>query len=140
MKDQLLALPQDEDVWIAGAQPLVIPAKAGKKEQAVWLLVIQSRTQHFVLGHKVSADQPGPQALLSALIDAMVEPAEGTPRRPAAVEEGPNLVWGPVVSMLEQIGVAVRPAGPLHDLNTIFQYLSIQMTGRKLPDLPVEPG
>jgi hypothetical protein len=140
MKEQLLALPQDEDVWIAGAQPLTIPAKPGKKEQAVWLLVIQSRTQHFVLGHHVSADQPGPQALLSALIDAMVEPTQGTPRRPAALEEGPNLTWGPVVPMLEQIGVAVRPAGPLYDLNTVFQYLSLQMTGRKLPDLPTEPG
>jgi hypothetical protein len=139
MKEQLLALPQDEDVWIAGAQLLRIPAKPGKGEQAVWLLVIQSRTQHLVLGTHTGGDPPDAQALLSALVEAMLEPKEGSARRPAAVEKGPNLSWGPVAPMLEQIGIAVHPAGPLHDLNTVFQYLSIQMTGRKLPDLPLEP-
>ncbi len=139
MKDQLLALPQDEDVWIAGAHILSMPARAGKPEQDVWLLVIQSRTQHVVLGTSASSDQPDAQGLLSALVEAMLEPKEGTPRRPAAVEQGPNLSWRPVVPMLEQIGIEVRPAGPLYDLNTVFQYLSIQMTGRKLPDLPIEP-
>jgi hypothetical protein len=138
MKDQLLALPQDQDVWTAGAQPLTIPAKAGKGEQAVWLLVIQSRTQHFVLGTNVSTDPPGPQALLSALIEAMLEPKQDSAHRPAAVEQGPNLSWGQVVPMLEQIGIEVRPAGALYDLNTVFQYLSVQLTGRKLPDLPLE--
>ncbi len=137
MKDRLLALPQDEDVWIAAAQLLRIPAKAGKGEQAVWLLVIQSRAHHFVLGTHVHGEQPGPQALLSALVEAMLEPRQGAARRPAAIEEGPNLSWDPVVPMLEQIGIAVRPAGSLDDLNTVFQYLSIQMSGRKLPDLPI---
>jgi hypothetical protein len=140
MKDQLLALPQDQDVWIAGAQRLMVPAKPGKEERALWLIVIQSRTHHFVLGTHVSDDQPNPQALLSALIDAMVEPKEGPAHRPAALERGPNLSWGPVVPMLEQIGIEVRPAGSLYDLNAVFQYLSIQMAGRKLPDLPIEPA
>jgi hypothetical protein len=139
MKEQLLALPQDQDNWIAGAQLLTVPAKPGKPEQTVWLLVVQSRTEHFVIGNHVSSEPPDAQALLSALIDAMLEPKEGKPRRPASVEKGPNLTWGPVVPMLEQIGIVVCPAGTLQDLNAVFQYLSIQMTGRKLPGLPIGP-
>src|SRR5262249_1875746 len=140
MKEELLALPQDEDVWIAGAQLLNIPAKPGGEEQPVWLLVVQSRTRHFVLGMHTGRSKPDPQQLLSSLVDTMFEPKEGAARRPAAVERGPNLTWDPVVPMLEQIGISVRPAGTLFDLNTVFQHLSIQMSGRMLPDLPIGPG
>src|SRR5262245_36454064 len=138
MKDQLLALPQDDDVWIAGAQLLTVPGEAGE-EQAVWLLVIQSRSQHVVVGTEACEEEPDPQTLLTALINAMVEPEDGPPRRPTAVETGPNLTWDPVAPMLEGIGVAVRPAGTLYDLNTVFQYLAMQMTGKPIPDLPIEP-
>ena len=138
MKDELLALPQVEDVWIAGAQRLTGMAKSDGKKQAMWLLVIQSRSQHFVLGAHTGAKKPSPQELLSTLVESMFEPKEGMARRPVAVENGPNLSWDGVVPMLEQIGIEVRPAGPLFDLNTVFQHLSIQMTGRKLPDLPIE--
>jgi hypothetical protein len=106
----------------------------------VWLLLVQSRTQYVVLGTYTGTSPPDPQQLLWTLIDAMTQPKVGTARRPAAIEMGPNLTWPPVVPMLEQIGVAVRPAGTLFDLNTMFQHLSIQMSGRMLPDLPIGPG
>jgi hypothetical protein len=139
MKDELLALPQVEDVWVAGAQLLTIPTTPGGKEQPVWLLVVQSRTEHYVLGMHTGTSKPAPQELLSTLVEAMFEPKEGTARRPAAVERGPNLSWDPVVPMLEQIGIAVRPAGTLFELNTVFQHLSMKLSGRVLPDLPIEP-
>ena len=140
MKDELLALPQDEDVWIAGAQPMTIRATPEGEEQAVWLLLVQSRTRYVVLGMHTGPARPGPQELLWTLVDAMAKPKVGAARRPAAVEMGPNLSWDPVVPMLEQIGVAARPAGTLFDLNTMFQHLSVQMSGRMLPDLPIGPG
>jgi len=140
MKDELLALPQDADVWIAGAQPMTVRAAPGGEEQSVWLLLVQSRTQYVALGMHTGSGKPGPQELLWTLVDAMTQPKVGAPRRPAAVEMGPNLSGDSVVPMLEQIGVSVRPAGPLFDLNTLFQHLSIQLSGRMLPDLPIGPG
>jgi hypothetical protein len=139
MKDELLALPQDEDVWVAGAQLLTVPVRPGGEEQAVWLLLVQSRTQYVVVGMHTNTAQPSPQDLLTTLVNTMFEPKVGASRRPAAVERGPNLTWDPVVPMLEQIGIAVRPAGSLFDLNTAFQHLSIQMSGRMLPNLPIGP-
>lgn len=139
MKDELLALPQDDDVWIAGAQPMTIRAASDGVEHDVWLLLVQSRTQYVVLASSVSKTQPEPQELLWTLVDAMKEPKDGTPRRPVAIETGPNLTWSPIVPMLDQLEVEVRAAGTLYDLNTMFQHLSIQMSGRLLPNLPIGP-
>ena len=139
MKDELLALPQDDDVWIAGAQLMTILAESDGKEHAVWLLLVQSRTQYVAVGMDTGTAQPDAQKLLWTLVDAMTQPKVGAARRPAAVEMGPNLSWSPVVPMLEQVGVVVRPAGTLFDLNTAFQHLSIQFCGRMLPGLPIRP-
>lgn len=139
MKDELLALPQDEDVWIAGAQPMTIRADSDGQEHAVWLLLVESRTEYVILAMHIGKAQPDPQQLLWTLVDAMTVPKGGEARRPAAVEMGPNLTWEPVSPMLEQLGVAVRPAGTLHDLNLMFQHLSVRMSGRMLPDLPYQP-
>src|SRR5262245_14236281 len=139
MKDELLALTQTDDVWIAGAHPLPMKTKFGNQERQVWLLLVQSRTRHFVLGHAAKPEQPPAQGLLNVLVDAMFEPSEGESGRPSAVEMGPNLPWGPVVPMLEDIGIEARPAGTLYDLNAAFQYLSIQLAGTKIPGLPIDP-
>ena len=139
MKDELLALPQDDDVWIAGAQLMTVRSSSDGREHSVWLLLVQSRTQYVVVGMHTGTAQPDPQQLLWTLVDAMTQPKVGVARRPAAVEMGPNLSWTPVVPMLEQVGVEVRPAGALFDLNTAFQHLSIQFCGRMLPDLPIRP-
>lgn len=138
MKDELLALPQDDAVWVAGAQLLTVPGKTGGTEQTVWLLLVQSRTHYVVLGMSTATEQPGPQELLTALVDTMFEPKVGTARRPAVVEMGPNLVWEPVAPMLDQLGIAARPADDLADLNLMFQHLSVQMSGRLLPNLPYQ--
>lgn len=58
MKDELLALPQDEDVWIAGAQPMTVRAAADGVEHPVWLLLVQSRTQYVVLAVHIGKVQP----------------------------------------------------------------------------------
>lgn len=136
---QLNDLPQTEDVWIAGAHLLPMKAKFGRQERQPWLLLIQSRARHFVLGSSSTPDQPTAQELLNALVEAMFEPNQGEPQRPSAVEMGPNLPWEPVVPMLEGIGIAAGPAGSLSDLNTAFQYLSIQLCGKKIPGLSIEP-
>jgi hypothetical protein len=138
MLDELLALPQEDDVWIAGAHQLPKPVKGGGSEPP-WLLLIQSRTRHFVLGFQVLPEEPDAQTLLNTLVNAMFEPAQGEPSRPTAVEQGPNLEWEPVGPMLEQIEIDLRPAGPLQNLNTAFQYLSIQVCGAKIPGLAIEP-
>src|SRR5262245_38974896 len=104
MKDELLALPQDEDVWVAGGQPMTIRAASDGVEHDVWLLLVQSRTQYVVLGMHTGKAQPDPQELLWALVDAMTQPKVGAARRPAAIEMGPNLSWPPIVPMLEQVG------------------------------------
>src|SRR5262245_51427028 len=137
---ELLALPQSDDVWITGAHPLPMTTKFGQEERQPWLLLVQSRTRHFVLGNSCRPDRPTAQEVLNALVKTMFEPSQGEPGRPAAVEMGPNLPWEPVVPMLERIGIEVRPAGPLYDLNTAFQYLSIQLAGSKIDGLPIEPG
>ena len=137
MKDELLALPMSDEVWIAGTHMLASPAKDDEPEKTMWLLVIQSRSRHFVLAHFISPEQPDAQTLLSTLIEAMMEPAQGEACRPTAVEKGPNLDWEPVEPMLEDIGIGVRPADTLGDLNTVFQYLSMQITGEPIPDLPI---
>lgn len=139
MKNELFALPQDDDTWVAGAHPLPIPAKDGGAVQTVWLILVQSRTRFFVLGMHTSPSQPGPQELLTTLVETMFEPKEGTPARPRAVETGPNLPWQPVIPMLEQIGIATREPTDLSDLNTAFQHLAIQLTGQMLPNLPISP-
>ncbi len=136
---QLLALPQTEDVWIAAAHPLPMTAKFGQEEKQPWLLLIQSRVRYFVLGSTSRPARPTAQEVLNALVNAMFSPAQGEPGRPVAVETGPNLPWEPVGPMLQAIGIEVRPAGTLHDLNTAFQYLSIQLAGKKIPGLSIEP-
>jgi hypothetical protein len=136
---QLMNLPQTDEVWVAGAHALPMKAKFGKKEARPWLLLIQSRSRYFVLGSASTPRQPEAQELLTALVQAMFEPAQGEPGRPAAVEAGPNLPWEPVTPMLERLGVEVRQAGTLDDLNAAFQYLSVQLAGKKIPGLPIEP-
>ena len=139
MKDELLALPQNDDTWVAGAHPLPIPAKDGGPAQMVWLILVQSRTRFFVLGMHTSTTPPDAQELLSTLVETLFEPKEGTPARPRAVETGPNLPWQPVIPMLEQIGISTQEPTDLSDLNTAFQHLAIQLTGNMLPNLPIGP-
>ena len=133
---QLLALPLGE-TWVVGAHQL--PAAPKGARTPPWLLLIQSRRQHFVLGSSTSAKPPTPQELLNVLVGAMLEPAQGEPHRPEAIEMGPNLPWQPVAAMIEQLGTSLRPAGSLSDLNTAFQYLSMQVTGQPIPGLSIEP-
>jgi hypothetical protein len=139
MKDELLALPQDDDTWIAGAHPLPIPAKDSGPPQTVWLILVQSRTRFFVLGSRTSTSEPSAQELLSTLVETMFEPKEGTPARPRAVETGPNLPWQPVIPLLEQIGITTHEPTDLSNLNTAFQHLAIELTGQLLPNLPIGP-
>ena len=136
MKDELLALPQDEDVWVVGAQILTVPVSAGGAERPFWVLLVQSRTQYYALGVHTAIEQPGPQELLTALVDTMFEPKVGAARRPTAVEMGPNLNWEPLVPMLAQLGISAHRAEHLADLNLMFQHLSVQMSGQMLPNLP----
>lgn len=137
VRQQLLALPVGE-TWVVGAQVLPVTPQKGQQVPS-WLLLIQSRPHHYVLGFSPRSQQPTPQELLNSLVTTMFEPAQGEPHRPDVIEMGPNLPWEPVVPMLEALGVEMRPAGSLTDLHTAFQYLSIKLAGRKIPDLPIGP-
>ena len=81
------------DRWSAAL--IDVPAKPGKEERTVWLLVDPEPHPTLASSAPTSVTTSPVLALLSALIDAMVEPKEGAVRRPAAVETGPNLVWDP---------------------------------------------
>ena len=135
--EQLLALPLD-DRWVVAAHQL--PAAPKGASGPPWLLLIQSRTRHFVLGSSTRARPLTPQELLNALVNTMFEPAQSEPHRPEVIEMGPNLPWEPVAAMLEQLEVSLEPAGSLSDLNTAFQYLSMQIVGRPIPGLSIEQG
>ncbi len=138
--DELLQLPQSSEIWTVASHPLMMPAKDKKPAQQLWVGLVQTNEQYFVLASSTNETKLDAQELLFTIVDAITQPLEGSPRRPTAIEMGPNLNWGPVIPMLEAIGIQTTSTGQLYELNVAFQHMSIDLTGKPIPNLPIEEG
>jgi len=137
-------LPQAEsEVWQVEARRYSATVETPDETMYPWLLVIASNSDddHLVC-LEIEDRQPGQNAVLDALVEAMLRPKHGDPRRPGRVEvrqKGFQNAWR---SKLRQIQVECLLCKELEQVEAVLEiaspppWLARQLSGE--PGVPLE--
>jgi tetratricopeptide (TPR) repeat protein len=105
LKLALLRLPQERgEVWEVDASQ--VPIGGGQAgEEAPWTVLIVARASHELLCLEVFDDRPQPGDVWDCLTDAMRQPQQTEPHRPAKIEVRQKTFQSAWKAKLKQVGV-----------------------------------
>jgi hypothetical protein len=139
---QLLALPQEDDTWVADCRRL--PLWLGEEGRPVrpWMVAVLSRKlQQLALAHDIIAEAPTVATILNALVQAACSETLDTPHRPRELHVPSGAVWQELRPRLEQAGIPMLETQDLEETNSLFEFVAERMGSRGGPPaLTGSPG
>jgi hypothetical protein len=133
-------LPQSGDVWEVAFRRAANWLKVGEEPVRPWLFVVRDRAGEHAVTQRVIVEPPSPAWAWDVLLEAMQRPREGQPRRPAELWAAPGPPWDELRPHLEDIGVRLRPAEALEEVEAVLADTSEMLTGKPRPGLLDMPG
>ncbi|MCI0331897.1 MAG: hypothetical protein L0228_01570 [Planctomycetes bacterium] len=117
----LTRLPQHEsDVWEIDLRGITAPANGDHDINARWALVIASATEERVLAFEIFDDHPKDGEVWNLLTDAMRQPHDGEPHRPAEIRLARKVWFRSWKSKLQQIGVECQLSDSLEQVDRLL--------------------
>jgi tetratricopeptide (TPR) repeat protein len=133
-------LPQEYDVWQADFRQMPNWITAGGKPVRPWVVLVTSRSNDLVLAHDMPEETPSAALLWDVLVQAMQQPAAGTPHRPTELQVRPDELWEALGAHLDEIGVGLAVAEELDLIEVVFQGMCEHVCGKPKPGLLDMPG
>lgn len=150
VKARVLQLPQTEDeVWEVDARPSEVVYEAEGESLRPWILLVANQTDETVLEYEVGESRPSPSEVWEYLVDAMIDPREGEPHRPARIEVRLKTFQKAWRAKLEQVDIACEVRDSLDFVSRILEempaypgsdFQSMVVEPADLVALPQEPG
>jgi hypothetical protein len=104
VKSQLRRLRQEDDDWEVDLLP--IPC-SGNKRSNVWIGMVISRTDDYILAHLIVEEPPSVNDLAKLLADAMRRPFVEGAHRPQTLFLRARPEWAELWPHLKQVGIEV---------------------------------
>ena len=141
---QLRRLPLEEsEVWQIDARQ--VSAEEDEDPQAAaaqpWMLIAISGTENHLLGFEFYDEEPAAQDAWDFLLEAMVRPKQGDPRRPGRIEILQDAPWTGWPKKLKQLDIEVLPCDQLEHIDHLLaQGPSLAKAMRQLTEAPLHCG
>ena len=141
VKSELRRLRQEDDTWDADLQPLT---GLGAKYDSVWIGLVVSQTEEFILAQLTVEKPPSVNDLAILLADAMRRPWVEKAHRPGALNLRARPEWEELLPHLKDIGIKVVKQENLPKWDHAFEKYQNQLEAtmprsRTLP-LPRQPS
>jgi hypothetical protein len=133
-------LPQEYDVWQADFRQMPNWIRIAGKPVRPWVVLVTSRSNDLVLAHEMAEETPPAALLWDVLVQAMQNPAAGTPHRPTELQVRADERWEALRPHLEEIGMGLAVAGELDQKEVVFNGMCEQVCGKPRPGLLDMPG
>jgi hypothetical protein len=134
-KARLKRLPNSDDVWQMGCRPLSKRVESDVARLIPWMILVASRAGDVLIAAKIGAEEPTSDRLWDILAKAMMQPANGEPRRPAQVQVRPDPRWDEIGPHLNEIGIERQTTVNLDLLDALFDDLNQHLTSDGPPGL-----
>jgi hypothetical protein len=121
VKIQLKRLRQEDDIWEADYFPI--------PQQGLWIGLVISHTDDFVLAHRTIEDPPTANDLAQLLAEGMRRPLVGFSHRPHTLYIRERPEWAELRSHLRQVGIRVEHQDKLPKWDDAFGDLYVQIEG-----------
>lgn len=133
-------LPQAFDVWQAEFKQMPNWIKIGGEMVRPWTVLVTSRSNDLVLGHQMSEETPSSALLWDAVVQAMEQPAAGSPHRPTELQVRADERWETLKPHLDEIGVGQTMTDDLDEISAVFKDMTEHICGKSRPGLLDMPG
>ncbi len=138
VKTRLLQLPQaDEEVWQVDARQSAMAYEAEGGSFRPWILLVTNPTDDTVLEFEVGDSRPSASDVWEYLIDAMVNPREDEPHRPARIEVRLKAFQKAWSARLRQVEIACQLCDELEHVEQILERMP-EHPGRESAAVSVE--
>ena len=122
VKSQLRRLRQEDDIWEADFFPI--------PQQSLWIGLVISHTDDFVLAHWTIKELPTVNALARLLAEAMRRPLVEFAHRPRTLYLRERPEWVELLPHLKQVGIQIVYRVDLPKWDAAFGDLYTQAEGR----------
>ncbi len=127
--DELKRLPLVEETWGGARKTLhsyVLTPRPFRPDIVIWINVESQQ----VLGQRLLYPEDGMEGVLGALMDAMIEPAMGPPRRPRKIAVESNVLAQRLAPLLDPLGISVS-CNPTPGVLAAVEFLEESMAGEE---------
>jgi len=141
---QLHRLPWEEsEVWQVDARQ--VPAEEGEDPQAVaahpWMLVVISGSENHLLGFEFFDEEPSARNAWDYLLEVMVRPKQGDPRRPGRIEILRDAPWTLWPKKLKQLDIELLLCDQLEQIDHLLEQGPLLAKAiRQLTETPLPSG
>jgi tetratricopeptide (TPR) repeat protein len=133
-------LSQEYDVWQADFKQMPNWIGIAGERVRPWTVLVTSQSNDLVLGHQMSEEIPSAALLWDALVQAMQQPAAGTPHRPTELQVRADERWENLKPHLDEIGVGLTVTDELDEISAVFKDMTEHICGKPRPGLLDMPG
>jgi tetratricopeptide (TPR) repeat protein len=140
--EELLALPQEPgEIWQADVRMMPAWITGEGQPYRAWVTVVVSRTDDLVLAHQLTPERPPAERLWEAVLQAIRQPAMGSPRRPGMIEVASAEHREALRTPLDRAGVECVVLERLERLDLVFDDMAKHLGGPgQFPALLDVPG
>lgn len=138
--ERLRRLPQREDVWQAEFRPFGDWVVEDGQKIRPWIVIVISPTSGLVMAHSIERDEPSAETLWDLLAKGMLEPLEGQPFRPTALEVRQDKPWQQLQPHLEALGIRVEIVEQPEAADMALKDLFENVSGEREQGLLDTPG
>lgn len=122
MNSLLGQLPLDEnEIWEVDLRAVTAPLGGDQPPEKVWTLIVASATNGHPVALELLVDRPKDSEIWNRLIDAMRNPKEDEPHRPAEIHVARKTWFKAWEPKLRQVGIKCRLSDPLEHVDYILE-------------------
>jgi tetratricopeptide (TPR) repeat protein len=140
--EDLLALPQEPgEIWQAGVRLMPAWITGEGQPYRASVTVVVSRADDLVLAHQLTPERPPAERLWEAVLQAIRQPARGSPHRPGMIEVDAAEDHEALRTLLDRAGVECVARERLERLDFVFDDMASHLGGPgQFPALLDVPG
>jgi tetratricopeptide (TPR) repeat protein len=110
-----------DEVWQVDARQVAVPEGSAQAEAAPWLTLVTSPTEGAVIGVEVQPSEPTSETVWQHLVEAMLHPQFGSPRRPGEIQFCRADLAEAMSGKLEQVRIESRLCEELDRVDHLVQ-------------------